>query len=536
MKIRFFLAVLWFVCFDLQAVDCVPDDIALESQQQVDDFQLLYGPCESVVDDLRIRGEDIADLDGLTAVTRIGGEFAASFNPQLTDIGGVAAIAYIGETLWFGENPLLQNCSALQTLVDRFDDAEPGPGGPWAPDVGHAVVLNGNGAGCNSIGEIITLIGFDGFEEQDLPALEALYESTNGDDWNSNDNWWAGDHCTNNWFGVSCDGTGKVQQVSLLLNNLTGTIPPEIADLQRLNSLELYDNLLTGEIPESIGRLSQLRFLGLSGNPLEGTLPPSLGNLSQLEGISVSYSTVHGQIPAVLGALENLRGITLHDNDLSGPIPSELGALLELTHLKLANNQLSGPIPETLGSAIMLEYLLLENNQLIGPLPEELGNLPNIQGLEINGNAVTGEVPGSFINLDSLNSIDLAYNGLRTDDPALDAFLDTKSFGDWSATQTVAPSNVAVSATTNQSITLTWDPIEYAADAGGYSVWISEVEGGPYLLAGETFDKTVSELEITGLESATTYYLIVRTETDPHPNNANSILSQPSDEVSGMTL
>lgn len=65
---------------------------------------------------------------------------------------------------------------------------------------------------------------------------------------------------------------------------------------------------------------------------------------------------------------------------------------------------------------------------------------------------------------------------------------------------------------------------------------MSEVEGGPYTLAGQTTDKTLSLLEITGLESTTGYYFVIRTETDPHAAKPNPVISNPSNEISAMTL
>ncbi len=43
-----------------------------------------------------------------------------------------------------------------------------------------------------------------------LLALEALFNSTNGPDWDDFDSWMTGDPCSTDsgWFGIDCDSSG----------------------------------------------------------------------------------------------------------------------------------------------------------------------------------------------------------------------------------------------------------------------------------------------------------------------------------------
>merc|ERR1712216_499162 len=80
-------------------------------------------------------------------------------------------------------------------------------------------------------------------------ALMDLHKSTNGDGWSQKDGWGVrDDYCT--WFGVTCDhdppGTSQVTSVSLSSNNLNGTIPDSIADIEFLKTISLDGNSLTG--------------------------------------------------------------------------------------------------------------------------------------------------------------------------------------------------------------------------------------------------------------------------------------------------
>ena len=119
-------------------------------------------------------------------------------------------------------------------------------------------------------------------------ALMALYNSTDGANWNDNTDWGtANPHCT--WFGVGCDA-GNVAVLHLFTNQLNGSIPPEIANLSSLRVLHLGTNLLSGPIPPELGNLSSLGFLDLRRNQLSGPIPAELGNLSNLYSLVLAYN------------------------------------------------------------------------------------------------------------------------------------------------------------------------------------------------------------------------------------------------------
>ncbi len=86
----------------------------------------------------------------------------------------------------------------------------------------------------------------------------------------------------------------------------------------------------------------------LYDNELTGSIPPELGNLQNLWGLTLSGNVLAGPIPSELGGLKNLGILDLSDNKLTGPVPREFGALQTLTHLDLSDNQLGGPLPREL--------------------------------------------------------------------------------------------------------------------------------------------------------------------------------------------
>jgi hypothetical protein len=104
------------------AVDCTPANIELSSQADVDNFQANHGPCDHVVGSLGgFDVDDIGNLNGLSAITSIGGGVNFAFNSALIDLNGLSALTSAGSlTLEF--NTALQNVDGLSSLTDvEFD-------------------------------------------------------------------------------------------------------------------------------------------------------------------------------------------------------------------------------------------------------------------------------------------------------------------------------------------------------------------------------------------------------------------------------
>ncbi len=245
----------------------------------------------------------------------------------------------------------------------------------------------------------------------DRAALVELYNATNGPGWTRKTNWLQGDSPCN-WFGVKCDGTGRVTELSLSGNNLNGTLPASFGNLSQLTYLNLGQNQLSGSIPVTLGNLSQLKSFLLPNNQLTGSIPASLGNLSQLTYLTLQVNRLTGPIPASLGNLANVQFLLLDSNQLSGTIPASLGNLSQVLYLQLSGNRLSGNIPNELSNLPKLIGLSLLSNQLSGSIPANFGNLSQLTSLQLQDNQLSGPIPPSLGNLTQLQSLSLFNNQL----------------------------------------------------------------------------------------------------------------------------
>ena len=247
--------------------------------------------------------------------------------------------------------------------------------------------------------------------DRDREALTRLYDATNGPSWTYSDNWLS-DKPLGKWYGVTTDENGRVMELSLFDNGLSGPIPDSLAELDNLRWLDLSENQLTGALPQGLHHLSQLRWLHLSGNELTGPINPRIGDLSLLRMLALQGNQLTGTIPHELGELVNLKRLYLNDNQLNGEIPPELGRLSSLLELDLSENQLNGVIPPELGRLSSLLELDLSENQLNGVIPPELGRLSSLLELDLSENQLNGVIPPELGNLSDLEQLALYSNQL----------------------------------------------------------------------------------------------------------------------------
>ena len=248
-------------------------------------------------------------------------------------------------------------------------------------------------------------------ETPDRAELVALYEATDGANWQRSANW-LGAGPLSEWQGVEVDASGRVSALFLHQNGLSGSIPAELGGLRNLEVLWLNDNSLDGPIPPELGKLSKLENLSLQHNRLSGPVPAGVGELSSLTILYLAGNRLSESIPAELGRLSSLQNLWLSDNQLSGSIPVELGQLSSLQNLWLSDNQLNGEIPGELGGLASLQRLLLSSNRLSGSIPGELGKLTNLLGLALQDNELSGPIPAGLGGLSSLLELSLHSNQL----------------------------------------------------------------------------------------------------------------------------
>ena len=306
--------------------------------------------------------------------------------------------------------------------------------------------------------------------QADRKALEDLHESAGGSNWRDSDAWLA-TQALEEWYGVTTDSLGRVTELDLAGNGLTGELPFSLGDLRKLTLLRIGDNELSGRLP--LGwtalRLVEFHYAGtrlcvpdddaflswlngisthegtgatcedlsdrdilevlyeatggpnwrnndnwLTYAPLDSWYGVEADTSGRVRELSLQSNGLVGRIPAEVGQLQGPVGLSLHGNALTGMIPPELGDLSLLRWLYLSANDLTGPIPPELGNLFLLQWLLLYDNDLQGPIPPELGNLSSLhlQRLYLHENQLEGPIPPALGNLAGLERLHLYQNNL----------------------------------------------------------------------------------------------------------------------------
>ncbi len=167
-------------------------------------------------------------------------------------------------------------------------------------------------------------------------ALLDIYLATNGENWVHT---WDINSPIEEWHGITVE-KNTVVSISLLFNNMDGTLPASIGDFRNLKVLELSFNKLTGVIPNEIGRLTNLELLALSGNSITGSIPSSIGNLKSLKELHLSSNQLFGMVPTSLNNLEKMETLNVFDNKLTGTLPLGLSHSKNLKKLVIAQNDI----------------------------------------------------------------------------------------------------------------------------------------------------------------------------------------------------
>ncbi|XP_044451499.1 LRR receptor-like serine/threonine-protein kinase FLS2 [Triticum aestivum] len=264
-------------------------------------------------------------------------------------------------------------------------------------------------------------------------------------------------------------GSRDIETLIMFSNNITGSFPTSMCQLQSLVDLDLSNNALEGEIPQCF-QANTMKYLLLSNNSLSGEFPMFIQNCTELVILDLARNVFSGSLPTWVGDLANLEFILLSHNMYSGNIPSSITRLKRLQLLDLASNNLSGAIPQYLANLTsmtlkglapssdpvnidpfehgiydlplasqfgeimpvnikgqelkyghgirMMVSVDLSCNRFTGRIPEDVSSLDALINLNLSMNELSGDVPGKIGAMQSLESLDLTSNKLSGEIPS----------------------------------------------------------------------------------------------------------------------
>ncbi|KAK8481261.1 hypothetical protein V6N11_038009 [Hibiscus sabdariffa] len=217
-------------------------------------------------------------------------------------------------------------------------------------------------------------------------------------------------------------------EIDLSRNFLSGNVPRQWGSASRLANITLMGNRLTGEIPVELENLSNLTSLVLEVNGFSGSLPPELGNLPGLKRMLLSSNNFTGEIPETYANLTSMEDFRISDNNFTGQIPEFMFRnWRNLTRIEMEGSGLSGPIPSINVPLQSLRYIIISDlNGAEATFPQLNATLPRLDRVMFRSCNLIGEIPSSFGRFTTIRILDLSFNKLSGEIPDLSALdLDT---------------------------------------------------------------------------------------------------------------
>jgi hypothetical protein len=247
----------------------------------------------------------------------------------------------------------------------------------------------------------------------------------------------------NGWYGIECDSNGRVMNINLSENFLTGIWPAEVKLLAvdgpfstgagNLSQIDLFRNMYLSnggdsswisDLGSSISQYKKqeeifvfvlvrvLRFR-ICSNFLVVCPRPIVGSAGTIMLEETGFS---GDLPSMPASIVNFNAAgTLYTG---GFIDANFVSCVNLNYLDLELTQFSTSIPSVLSTLPKLEYLYLSDTLITGTLAS-LQGMPAIRELWMDGNpGLLGPLETSFGNFMTLESLSLAYNNLSGELPS----------------------------------------------------------------------------------------------------------------------
>lgn len=385
------------------ALNCMPNDIYLDSQAEIDNFQANHGSggvCDTVVGRLRIDGDDVSNLDGLSAIVQLGERLHFGYTPNLTNIDGLNSLqTVVGDLeLFFVPVP---NLGALSNLVSVGGNLELDGlqvsnlvGLSSLTSVGGSLHIGANTNLTSLIGlESLSFVGGLGITGNpllsDTGSFSALSMVSGGVGVYDNDSL------------TSLSGLASISEIGQGLYISQNEL---LQDLGGLESLTSIGSAIEITYNDSLQNLDGLASLELFEHSIRLIWNPQLSDIGGLSGVSgeipyieITHSSIEN-LDALTG-INTLGGLTLRNN-------AQLQNLEGLANLESVDQTVLFVGNAALTSIEGLASLQSVGGDLVFLGNHQLSSLAGLEGLTTVVNDLSIEQNDSLMDLSALNGIE----------------------------------------------------------------------------------------------------------------------------------
>jgi hypothetical protein len=239
---------------------CLPEGITFTSQAQIDSFQINYPGCADIEGSVFILGDDITNLNGLSVLNSIGGDFEVQYQIYLINLAGLEGLSSVGGNFYIENTAALASISELESLTSIGGDI---------------YIVNNNALtsleGLEGLGSISGYLGISSnYALTSLSGLENVTSISGGLGIQSND---------------ALTGLSGLENVTSIGGDLMIRFNDEFANLVDLGGITSIEGALVIESNDVLTSLTGLEGITSLGGDLYINNNPSLVNLKGLEGI-----------------------------------------------------------------------------------------------------------------------------------------------------------------------------------------------------------------------------------------------------------
>jgi len=226
------------------------------------------------------------------------------------------------------------------------------------------------------------------------------------------------------WEGIECNAEDRVVGIILPENELSGSLPLELALFDQFVKFDLSSNLIymDEDNHELWTLLPNLRELVMDDNYFisETGIPQEFSGLESIEKISLSFNLLQGSFDSdVFASMSTLVHFEAESNYIQGPLPDSMLTLQDLTYIYLRRNSLSMPLSDILlpGNLPALFAIWLDGNDITGAIPATIGGFTSIASFSITDAGLTGPIPTEMGLLTDLQRLWMYNNNLNGEIP-----------------------------------------------------------------------------------------------------------------------
>ncbi|XP_007026631.2 PREDICTED: receptor-like protein 12 [Theobroma cacao] len=228
------------------------------------------------------------------------------------------------------------------------------------------------------------------------------------------------------WDGVSCDAGGRVIELDLSNQSISGAIESSCSlfRLQHLQRLNLAYNEFISAFPSEFDKLANLTYLNLSAAGFTGQIPIEISYMTKLVTLDLStfwFLDLPAKLekPNLVMLVQNLTrlkilyldgvNISANGNEWSQALASSLP---NLQVLSMSYCYLSGPIDPSLAKLKSLSVIRLDGNNLSAPFPKFFAEFQTLTSLHLSETGLSGRLPEEILQVPTLQTLDLSFNYL----------------------------------------------------------------------------------------------------------------------------